>query len=223
MRLLSLKLLAADVTALAGFYVDQLGLLPVERTPGRLTLQIGHSRLVFQHNHQEPAAAPTYHFAFNIPAGSIAAAAAWLGERAELLAVGGRPIVEFPNWAARSIYARDPGGNVIECIARQELALPPVAGRFSAADLHGVSEIGLVAADVPAFAAELRRVYGLPVFQRQPPDPHFTVLGDDEGLFIIVPPGRVWYPTPDDRSGAFPLKVGFEARPNGVEQELYWP
>lgn len=206
---------------MADFYVDRLGLPATERTEQRLALQIGHSLLIFEQDNEPYEQAPYYHFAFNIPKGSIDEAACWLGERARLLPVDGQHIAEFPNWAARSIYAYDPGGNIIECIARQELPLPPAGIPFSDADLHGISEIGLVVADVAGFSADLQQRFGLPFFHRQKPDPRFSVLGDDEGLFIIVPPQRVWYPTADNRSQTFPLEITFEVHPQGGAQQLY--
>ncbi|MBC7449362.1 MAG: hypothetical protein H7330_15015 [Hymenobacteraceae bacterium] len=204
MLLRSLTLPTADVAALANFYGSQLGLVVIAHSATALTLRVGASQLSFVI--AEAGTAPTFHFAFDVPADAVDAAADWLARAAPLLPVDGAYIAEFPNWLARSAYVRDPAGNIIECIGRRALAWPPAEVPFSARDLRGLSEIGLVVTDVPEFVAYVQRTYGLPVFARQPPTDRFAVLGGDEGLLIVVPPGRPWFPT-DTLSTSFPLLV----------------
>lgn len=216
-----LTLQTLDLPALTAFYVAGLGLRVLERTPLRLTLAVGHSELTFRAlpRPDPDAPRPRYHFAFNVPGGAIGAAAAWLGRAAALLPIPGQapdqPVAPFPNWQAEAVYALDPGGNIIECIARHGLDLPPVGEPFSATDLHGISEIGVVVADVPTAVARYQKDAGLPVFARQPPQPNFAALGTDTGLVMLVPPGRPWFPT-DVPSAAFPLEVEIHPKPGFV-------
>ena len=220
MRLLSLTLLTANVAALADFYAGQLGLAVVARTATSMTLVAGAGRLTF--TQAATGTTPTFHFAFDVPADAAEAAADWLESAAPLLPVDGARIAEFPNWLARSAYVRDPAGNIVECIGRRALDWPPAAAPFSAAGLRGLSEIGLVVPDVPAFVAYAQATYGVPLFTRQPPTDRFAVLGDDAGLLIVVPPGRPWFPT-DTPSAAFPLTVEFEPRPGQAPAVLRLP
>lgn len=227
MHLRHAYLAATDLSALAAFYTDALGLPALVRTHEQLTLAIGSaSRLTFRAidaTSLPPALPPTYHFAFHVPVGSVEAAAAWLGARAPLLSYEGKAVVEFPNWLARAVYALDPAGNIIECIERRPLTDEPPAGvPFSAADLRGLSEIAVVVADVPAFVADCATRHGLPLFARQPGTSTFAAVGDDHGLLIVVPPGRAWFPTTDRRSIAAPLTVELTTA-TGQPMTLTWP
>ena len=50
---------------------------------------------------------------------------------------------------------------------------------------------------------------GAPVYRGQP-DATFTPLGDEHGLLILVPQGRVWYPNTGQPAQALPLAVRVE-------------
>jgi hypothetical protein len=49
----------------------------------------------------------------------------------------------------------------------------------------------------------------LSYFDKQPPMPHFRAVGNDEGLFVIVPENRVWFSTKNTISKTFPMKILF--------------
>ena len=55
----------------------------------------------------------------------------------------------------------------------------------------------------------LLKKYQLSYFDKQPPLTQFKVIGEDKGLFIIVPENRSWFPT-NKTSEIFPMKVKFE-------------
>ena len=57
--------------------------------------------------------------------------------------------------------------------------------------------------------------YGLEYFYRQPPLEDFAAVGDDNGLFIVVPENRNWYPT-NLHSSKSRMKVVFTS---GIESE----
>jgi hypothetical protein len=82
MRIAQLTLAAADPAAQAEFWGGRLG-LGVREADGIVEVLLRRSAIRF-----EPAAEgtdPRYHFAFNIPPGTIDEAASWLGDRHELL------------------------------------------------------------------------------------------------------------------------------------------
>src|SRR5689334_16566582 len=102
---------------LASFYENMLQ-LPVDNKPGELTVAIGYSRIIFRPS--TSAKSPFYHFAINIPANKIEEAKEWLSGKVELLWIDdyNSDIADFRNWNAKSVYFIDPGGNIVELIAR---------------------------------------------------------------------------------------------------------
>jgi catechol-2,3-dioxygenase len=151
----------------------------------------GASRLRF-----EPGPAVCSHFAVNVPPQRFEEAVAWARERVELV----DDDVPFPAWRARSAYFFDPGGNIVELIARE---------RAPGEDLFlEISEVGLPVADVGAAVEWLERELGLPHFSGNRRD--FSAVGDDRGLFIVVPVGRPWLFT-EEPAHDVPLRVTIDA------------
>jgi hypothetical protein len=155
----------------------------------------GSSRLRF-----EPGPAVCSHFAVNVPPQRFEEAVAWARERVELV----DDDVPFPAWQARSAYFFDPGGNIAELIARE---------RAPGEDLFlEISEVGLPVADVGAAVEWLEGELGLPHFSGNRRD--FSAVGDDRGLFIVVPVGRPWLFT-DEPAPDVPLRVTIESDRRG--------
>jgi catechol-2,3-dioxygenase len=160
----------------------------------------GASRLRF-----EPGPAVCSHFAVNVPPQRFEEAVDWARERVELV----DDDVPFPAWRARSAYFFDPGGNIVELIARE---------RAPGEDLFlEISEVGLPVADVGAAVEWLETELGLPHFSGNRRD--FSAVGDDRGLFIVVPVGRPWLFTEEPAPDA-PLRVTIES---GRDRELVVP
>lgn len=140
------------------------------------------------------------HYALNVPPDRFEEAVAWARERVELL----HDDVPFPDWRARSAYFYDPGGNVIELIARE---------RAPGDDLFlEVSEVGLPVSDVGAAVDFLETELGLPHFSGDRRE--FGAVGDDRGLFIVVSVGRPWLFT-DRPSTDHPIDVTIEGGRSG--------
>jgi catechol-2,3-dioxygenase len=178
-RILEVVLPAPDPEALAAFHGSGYGA----------------SRLRF-----EPGPGVCSHFAVNVPPQRFEEAVAWARERVELV----DDDVPFPAWRARSAYFFDPGGNIVELIARE---------RAPGDDLFlEISEVGLPVTDVGAAVEWLEGELGLPHFSGNRRD--FSAVGDDRGLFIVVPVGRPWLfteePAPD-----VPLRVTIESGRGG--------
>jgi hypothetical protein len=74
---------------------------------------------------------------------------------------------------------------------------------FRGHSLLEVSEVGVPVDDVPSAVAFLEHDVGLPLWDGDRRG--FTVLGDDRGLFIVVPRGRNWFPT--DRAARTPPRA----------------
>jgi len=135
------------------------------------------------------------HFAVNV--GRFADAVEWARGQADLI----EDDVPFEAWRARAAYYFDPAGNLVELIARERVPGDEL--------LIEVSEVGLPVADVGAAVGFLEAELGLPHFSGD--RENFSAVGDDHGLFIVVPVGRDWLFT-DRPSSDAPVRVTIEGR-----------
>lgn len=190
MRIRQLILHTLHPEKLMDFYGRVLH-LPVREARGQLEVSCGDTRLIFRPGDPEAY----YHYAFNIPHGQIEEALQWLRSTdLPVLHEGRSPITEFPNWNARSLYFRDPAGNVLEFIARRDLQLKVVKPFSPRTAIRAVSEIGLPVQNVPAAAEAISKHTGIPPYWGT--GPAFRALGDPEGLLILVAETeKTWYPT----------------------------
>ncbi len=151
----------------------------------------------------EPGPAVCSHFAVNV--GQFDEAVAWARGQAELI----EEDVPFEAWRARAAYYFDPVGNLVELIARERAPGDEL--------LIEVSEVGLPVADVGAAVEFLETELDLPHFSGD--RSNFSAVGDDHGLFILVPVGREWLFT-DRPASAAPVRVTIEG---SVARELQLP
>jgi hypothetical protein len=210
MKLSKLILQTAQHEGLKKFYTKILELPVKEIDDNCFVIHTHDSELIF--TKAVPGINPVYHFAFNIPYNKLDEALHWLQNRVSLLWLDDYKsyIANFTNWHARSIYFLDFAGNIVEFIARFDLN-DVVDEPFSSAHIRNVSEIGLV---FPANSFDndiklLMEQYKLSYFDKQPPLPQFRAIGDDEGLFVIVPENKVWFSTKDTTAGIFPMHISF--------------
>ena len=193
------------------FYKNVLELPVTDDSDAHFTIHAGLSKLIFEKT-EDPLDYPNYHFAFNIPSNRIQEAHDWLKERTELLWIEDYQsyITDFRGWNAHSVYFLDPAGNIAELIARADLN-DIINEPFSSKHIRNVSEIGVVFPE-PGFKRSIEQLlkdHKLEYFSKQPPLEKFCAIGNDEGLFIIVPENRSWYPCKDKPAGIFPMKISF--------------
>ena len=177
------------------FYHQLLGLPVLEETPDRLTIGAGATQLSFAQE-RSGVEKPFYHFAFNIPQNKVLAAHKWQTERTPLLPIPKTlrdpeypdDVVDYRHWNAHSIFFFDPGGNVVEYIARHDLK-NDAAGPFTSADILYASEIAFVVDDVSASAMTLKQVVGLDQYKGG--SEQFIALGDESGLLLVMKKGRI--------------------------------
>jgi len=210
MQIKSVIIQASNQQELREFYQSLLELKFEEESETRLTIRIGSSLLVMEEAKKQE---PFYHFAITIPANKIEEARVWLlNKKIELIWIEDykSDIADFKNWHAKSVYFFDPAGNIVELIARFDLK-NETDESFSSNQFLNISEIGLVFPqdEIDQQVGRIIKETGLSYFLKQPPMQQFKVLGDDEGLFIIVTENRNWYPT-SKSSGIFPLEITFE-------------
>ena len=209
MKINTLILQTVYLKTLQEFYSSVLG-LPVEQPDEKeIKIKVGSSELIFT---EATTNEPFYHYAINIPGNKIEEAKAWLSGKVKLLWMEDYKddIADFVNWHAKSVYFYDPAGNIVELIVRFDLDNSNNE-TFSASQFLSVNEVGLVFTN-ENFEKEIMMLetsYSLSYFDKQPPLPKFRAIGDDRGLFVIVPEHRNWYPT-DKPSEIFPMTVEFD-------------
>jgi hypothetical protein len=206
-RLVALDLLTAAPLADMERFYRSLG-LPAATAPSRdrLTIAAGGTEITFRPA-PEAAGRPFYHFAFNIPENKIVEALTWQKARGPLLPIPERnrdpkmppEVVDYSHWNAHSIFFLDPGGNVVEYIARHDLKNART-GAFGPRDILYASEIAFIVDDVVQTAATLRDVAS--VVQYRGGSPQFTALGDEEGLLLVMQRGRIlnFQPESDEKA-----------------------
>jgi catechol 2,3-dioxygenase-like lactoylglutathione lyase family enzyme len=160
-RIHQLTLATRDLAAQSAFWGETLGLSVRECPGGAVEAPLQASRIRFEQ--ASPGADPRYHFAINVPRGSIVEAAAWIAERHELLAFHDDPDEEegativHTDRGASALYFLDAGGNVVELIASDHLENDSDAP-FGPESLLEIAEIGLATADTDATRAAIQDV-----------------------------------------------------------------
>jgi catechol 2,3-dioxygenase-like lactoylglutathione lyase family enzyme len=203
MRIQELTLATRNLAGQRAFWGQTLG-LPV-RERGKLAVEVSlrASTIRFE---QSEVVDPLYHFAINVPRGSIHDAAAWIEERHELLVFHGDPDVEegetivHTDRGASALYFLDAGGNVAELIANDHLDNDSNAA-FGPDSLLEIAEIGLATADTGATSAAIQAAFSAEILWGGREGWLLTAIGDDHGVVIVAPTGRGWIP------------IGLPARP----------
>jgi catechol 2,3-dioxygenase-like lactoylglutathione lyase family enzyme len=215
MRITHLELLAVDLDEIERFYGSVLE-LPLSRAPESATVTIGWSTVVFRAGDARPGA---IHVALTIPRNQFAEAKEWLASRVDILSSDGAD--EFPlerePWRSRSLYFRGPDGIDLELITRDNLA-NDAAEPFSGSSLLNVSEVGRAVPDIPGEVERLRRDLGIEPFGDWVDQ--FAPVGDQEGLFILVNEGRVWFPTTDALAFGEPREIWITNEKGGPERRV---
>jgi hypothetical protein len=102
-------------------------------------------------------------------------------------------VQDFTDWNARAVYCYDADGNIVEFIARFNLAGEQGPRPFDKSALWNISELGIVVPDIPGFIQTLQQHLPISTWKEYGPD--FKAIGSETGLLITVPPGRNWFPT----------------------------
>jgi len=212
MKIKEIILLSNDLNGTKRFYSDLLGLKISEFIDSKISFEVGTSILTFLHSNNQNC---IYHFAFDIPHNKLDEAIDWLSSRVDLIKFQESNIIDFPNWNAKSLYFYDNNGNVLEFIARFENPNQNPKP-FESSSIVSISEIAFVTDDVTKLAQSLIQSYNLSYYFRQKQGDDFSVLGNDEGLIIIVDSSRNWFPTPV-RVDKFPVKVLVEYNERNFE------
>jgi hypothetical protein len=217
MNITGIEILTSNIEATDRFYSVLLGLEKINAGAGSLSFKAGRSTLTFTESVKENS---QYHFAFNIPCNKITEAANWLSARTKLISISpGNYIADFRHWNAEAVYFYDNNGNILEFIARYDLQNDSDKP-FDISSVECISEIGLVADDPSSYAEQLVQQHAIPYFSRWTRTDDFIVLGDENGLLIIVKTGRKWYPTEDEAQKVY-TRIACIVNKCVVKIELY--
>ena len=204
MQIHELTLVSNDPANQFRFWAGTLGLPVRHGAEGAVEVSLRASTIRFE---RAPAGTDArYHFAINVPHGSIHDAAAWITDRHELLAFHDDPDEEegativHTDRGAHALYFLDAGGNVVELIGNDHLDNGSDAP-FGPDSLLEIAEIGLATADTDGTRAALLDALSAPIFWGGREGWLLTAIGDDRGVVIVSPTGRGWVP------------VGLPARP----------
>jgi hypothetical protein len=195
-------------SALEDFYVEHLGFERVETG-----VKIGETRLAFESGPGEPF----YHFALLVPGNRFDAALDWITERAELLPdpETGEGVFDFGNWNALACYFHDPVGNIVELIAHRGIGESSTGGPFTAGEVLGFSELGLVG-DKAEMATALHGELGLEHWDGEiDEEARLAFVGEKARTFILSAEGRGWLPTAR-AAEAHPCEVVLSGSSEGV-------
>lgn len=189
MQIRELRLRTGDPYRLGAFYGGLLGLPSFsEAADGQeISFRAGLTKLTFQQ--AEPGQQPVYHFAVNIPENKFGEAKKWISSKTALNRLEGKNETFFDSWNAHALYFEDPAGNIVEFIARHNLANGS-AHPFTSEDWLEISEIGIAAANPLALVERLNRL-GLPCLREK--SETFMPVGDERGMVIVVSEGRRWF------------------------------
>jgi catechol 2,3-dioxygenase-like lactoylglutathione lyase family enzyme len=202
-RIRELTLATGDIAGQSMFWGETLG-LPVRDGCEAIEVSLQASTLRFEQ--ASPGADPRYHFAINVPRGSIEEAAAWIEERHELLAFHADPDEEEGATIAHTdrgdfaLYFLDAAGNVVELIANDHLDNES-GTPFGPDAFLEIAEIGVASADTEATCAAIQEALSAEILWGGREGWLLTAIGDDHGVVIVAPTGRGWIP------------IGLPARP----------
>jgi catechol-2,3-dioxygenase len=211
MKIKEIILLSDDLSETSRFYSELMGFTISESTTSKITFKVGRSQLTFLHTNNHCI----YHFAFDIPHNKLDEVIQWLSARVDLIEFQGSNVIDFPNWNAKSLYFYDNNGNILEFIARFENKNESYHS-FDSSNIVSISEIAFVTENVEKLAKNLIQTHSLTYYFRQVQREDFSVIGDDDGLIIIVDSARNWFPTPI-KVEKFPVKVTIEKNGNSFE------
>lgn len=212
MKIKELRIYTSKFSEQVEFYSQKMGIKLLQRSDAEAQFKIGNSILVLIRSDKfQP-----YHFAINIPSNQEEEALQWLKSRVSILKDDDNEIQRFDNWNAKSVYFYDADKNIVEFIARKELATESM-DVFSSESLLEVSEIGVPVRNILDTYEVIKATVNLPVYDGGPE--RFCAIGDETGLFICINKGEknYWFPT-SDKAYSSDFEIIFEEK--GIKYKL---
>ena len=196
----------------AEFYGSRLGLRVAQSKPGGVSVEVGETVIELL----AASGTPFYHFALLVPGNRFEAMLDWARDRVDLLPnrQTGEVVFDFTSWDAKAIYFLDPAGNIVEAIAHSGVGETDATGPFTASEVLGASEVGLVG-DPQELAALLRRDLGLELWDGSTQgEGRLAFVGEKARTLILCHARRPWLPT-GRPAEAHPVEVVLSGGPEG--------
>lgn len=203
------------------FWRDFMGFTESYVSFNRYQYQIGTTRLKTRPSNlppgQENEFFPQYHFSISIPPNQIENCLNWFLEQSRLYpdvpfsiwkdAVTGAEIVRRELYNSQSLFIEDPAGNIIEILSRHNPDDPNdlVEGEFSPAFFRGITEVGCVCNDVRKVTNTLKETFQVDEVDRT--SSSYKPVGGPDGLLKLTVPGKIWFPTADERAVSHDLII----------------
>lgn len=175
------------------FYIGKLGFELIEKWNEAFSFRAGITRIsfLFDDKHKiNPS-----HFAFGIQGCEISKVLKFMDGLVEpfQLVTQETPIVDFPNWKAKSIYFTDPDSNIVEFILREKDVYSNFES-FGMENIKSVCEVGIPCDDPNELAESISTETKIKSYLGA--DSNFIPMGDTDGLLILVKAGKKkWFPT----------------------------
>jgi hypothetical protein len=186
------------------FYVEQLGFTCIKNEQESFSIRAGSSILNFYKSIPVRECTP-YHLAFTITEYDLSEVVSFLTNRNILpIEKENQIIFHFEDWNAKSVYFLDSDKNILEFIIRYNLKNKAGDSRFSVNEIVNISEVGIAVENPEKFVLKMKEEFGLEVWKEN--GPGFKAVGSEEGLMVVVPTDRCWFPT-DKPAGPLPLIV----------------
>ena len=192
MKIQELTIYTSQLDEQRAFYSETLELPLLHKNTDSFKIAIGSSKLTFHYQHK----ATPYHFAFNIPSNQAFEASSWLQKKnIQLLKDEDHELIDFSNWNAQSMYFYDPDRNIVELIARKNLAIEN-RDPFNSHAFLCISEIGIPCTNIEQIYQALLPIDYLPKYDGD--FSRFCAVGDESGLLILIQKEvKKWFPTND--------------------------
>lgn len=205
------------------FWRDFMGFTETYISMNRYQYQVGNARLKTRTSNLPPSEEdfffPQYHFSISIPPNQIENCLNWFYERARQEefktlsfnvwkdSVTGAEIVRRELYNSQSIFIEDPAGNIIEILSRHNPDNPDdlVEGDFSPAMFRGITEVGCVCNDVRKVTNTLKETFQVDEVDRT--SNSYKPIGGPDGLLKLTVPGKIWFPTADERAVSHDLII----------------
>lgn len=194
------------------FYGSRLGLPVAQSKAGGVSVEVGETVIELL----AASGTPFYHVALLVPGNRFEAMLDWVGDRVDLLPdrQTGEVVFDFANWDAKAAYFLDPAGNIMEVIAHRGVGETDATGAFTASEVLGASEVGLVG-DPQELTALLRRDLGLELWDGSTEgEGRLAFVGEKARTLILCRTGRPWLPT-GRPAEVHPVEVVLSGRPEG--------
>jgi len=219
LEILKLKIDTKNFAESRIFWTENLGFEEVSSTASEFTVRVGSSLLTFKAFPFIPQfpRSPQYHFSLNIPSNQAENALEWLKNEGNKYSDGpsnpveiweseftGAEIIRRDRYNAHSVFFKDPGGNVIELIARHNLNNQQ-EGIFNHSMILNISGVAIVTRDVKESAKRIRNTFD--VIEVPGTTSGFKPLGSENGLIVLVVPGRSWEPTDSQSAESWPMEI----------------